>query len=273
MNGICRNCDKHGWLMPLHGEKGGPLFCFMCAGAWNAKHTRRRKWGRIIIKAMKMYQKEGGKWSDLDKFKLLGTPWDLLILPGYEDTIGTEVGDITTELLADTLQLTHPDRHPPERQQLAKRVTQELLALQPFVFPAPKPKPVPDMPPPRDTSLAGFRKPRERAVTAYPCELCHDQAPCDYCDPCRAEWERRQENEREVARKRQREWYRCRQQVRRHRRAPVSCAVCGTKVRAKRQDAKYCSAACRQRSYRLAVTDKNDFSGASLISRHPEVTS
>jgi hypothetical protein len=31
--------------------------------------------------------------------------------------------------------------HPPERQELAERVAKELLALKPFVFPAPKPKP------------------------------------------------------------------------------------------------------------------------------------
>ena len=48
--------------------------------------------------------------------------------------------ELTSELLADALRLTHPDCHPPERQELAHRVTQGLLALQPFVFPASKPK-------------------------------------------------------------------------------------------------------------------------------------
>jgi hypothetical protein len=46
MNGTCNGCGEPSWLIPLHGDKGGPLRCFMCAGAWNAKYTRRRKWGR-----------------------------------------------------------------------------------------------------------------------------------------------------------------------------------------------------------------------------------
>ncbi len=75
-------------------------------------------------------------------------------LVGYvnADTIGAEVGDITAELLADTIELTHPDKHPPEREEKAKRVTQELLALKPFVFPAPKPEPLKPQKR-RDTSL------------------------------------------------------------------------------------------------------------------------
>jgi hypothetical protein len=142
MNGICAGCQTETWLIPLHGEKGGPPRCFLCRGAWHAKHTRRRKWGRIIIKAMKMFFNEGGRWADVEKLRFHALGFEgigsVLGIPGYEDTIGIEVGDITSELLADAIQLAHPDRHPPERQELAKHVTQELLALKPFVFPAPK---------------------------------------------------------------------------------------------------------------------------------------
>ncbi len=119
MNGTCTGCQTEAWLIPLHGDKGGPLKCFLCRGEWHAEYTRRRKWGRIIIKAMNMFLKEGGRWSDINKLRLYtGGGLNGLaerLLPGYEDTIGVEVGDITSELLADTLQLTHPDRHPPER--------------------------------------------------------------------------------------------------------------------------------------------------------------
>ena len=70
------------------------LRCFLCAGAWNAEYTRRRKWGRIIIKAMSMYLREGGHYYDLDKLKAHATvPGEIAdaIHPGYEraaDTIG-----------------------------------------------------------------------------------------------------------------------------------------------------------------------------------------
>ena len=154
----CQKCGEHGYVMPLHGERGGPLFCPPCCGAWHGEHGKRRKYGRIVIKAIRAYLDHGGgSYMDIDKLKTSATAARLggifeasanakrLLDPlGYgADSIGAEVGDITAELLQDTLQLTHPDRHPPERQELAKRVTAELLALKPFVFPAPKkPEPV-----------------------------------------------------------------------------------------------------------------------------------
>ena len=70
MNGTCDGCGKPAWLIPLHGDKGGPLRCFLCAGAWHAKYTRRRKWGRVVIKAMRMFLKEGGRYCDLGKLQL-----------------------------------------------------------------------------------------------------------------------------------------------------------------------------------------------------------
>ena len=187
---FCVKCSRQDLpVSPLHDDRGGPLFCPFCAGAWHAEYTRRRKWGRIIIKAMKMYEKEGGAWADFDKMKLAVAGWDVA---GFEaDTIGAEIGEITSELLASTVELTHPDRHPPERRELTIRVTQELLALKPFVFPAPKPKPV-STPGPSNTSLTWTHETvTEPLWCTYPCELCHDTVPRFYCDPCKAEWKKR----------------------------------------------------------------------------------
>jgi hypothetical protein len=254
--GNCANCSKSSYLIRLHGDKGGPLMCLICAGEWNAKHTRRRKFGRVVIKAMNLYLENGGRFTDLDKFKdalataRLGLA-DFAPLGYGADTIGSEVGDITSELLADILQLTHPDRHPPNLQGLAKRVTQELLALKPFVFPAPKPKTPTTYAPPRDGSLKSRpATPKEPSRPAYPCELCADTVPYFYCDPCKTEWNRRRDEERERQRAKQRTQYARRQQRRRWRRPPKLCAACGAKVEGKRLDAKYCSAACRQRAHR-----------------------
>jgi hypothetical protein len=250
--GVCGECGTSTWVVPLHGPKGGPPRCFMCAGAWNAKHTRRRKWGRIIVKAMKMYEKEGGAWRDFDKMKLAASPFPFSAFPEFEaDTIGTEVGDITAELLADTLQLTHPDRHPPERRELAQRVTQELLALKPFVFPAPKPEPPKPMPPqePRDASVKDVRQ-TLKDLSRYPCEDCATEVPRDYCDACRAEWEKRQAADLDRERKKVREQYARRRARRKKWQKPVLCAACGTKVEANRRDAKFCSPACRQKHHR-----------------------
>ena len=202
----CVECSKHTFVSPLHDDKGGPLMCPICAGKWHAKHGRRRKWGRIIIKAMKFYEREGGLWADFDKLKLAATG---LIDPlEYgADTLGAEIGDITAELLADTIQLTHPDKHPPEREEMAKRVTQELLALKPYVFPAPKPEPATKL-----RSRNAFVKVIQHNFTdpsqpKYPCEACVDTVTYFYCDACRAEKERRRQEEREKQNAKQRKWY------------------------------------------------------------------
>ena len=101
------------------------------------------------------------------------------------------------ELLDDTIRLTHPDCHPPERQELAKRVTQQFLALKPFTFPAPKPKPIVTSPcnasskGPGETSKEPLRK-----ATSYPCKECKSTIPYYYCTACRAELNKRREEER-----------------------------------------------------------------------------
>ena len=38
--------------------------CPICAGEWNAKHTRRRKFGRVLAKAAQLYLVNGGKIID-----------------------------------------------------------------------------------------------------------------------------------------------------------------------------------------------------------------
>lgn len=244
----CTKCLKALPAYPLHDDKGGPLMCWQCAGAWHAEHTRRRKWGRIIIKAMKMYLKEGGTPFDFRTMEVRSYGYDV---PGFgADTLGIEVGDITSELLANTIELTHPDKHPPERQEIANRVTQDLLALKPFVFPAPKPEPSPK-PEPRNTSKkvtsAALKDPLR---INYPCDACALTVPYYYCDPCHDEWEKRHQKEQERNRVNQRRWYAQRKQRLEAFRRPTACGMCDEKVEAKRKDAAYCSAACRQRAHR-----------------------
>jgi hypothetical protein len=264
--GTCPICTKATYLIPLHGEQGGPLMCPICVGVQNATQTRRRKFGHLAAKMIRLYIENGGKASDIIELAQvipvcligLGIPKDeapaLLRAAG---DVAAGLGELTAELLADTLQLTHPDRHPSERQELAKRVTQELLALQPFVLPAPKPEPA--HAPPRNGSVdVGRRAPKEPLQPRYPCELCADLQPRFYCDRCKAEWDRRQQHAGVERRSwwsarlaKQREQYANRQRRKKARRGPIMCAAgCGIEVQSKRKDSRYCSAACRQRAYR-----------------------
>jgi hypothetical protein len=164
-----------------------------------------------------------------------------------------EVIDLTSELLDDAVRLTHPDCHPPERQELAQRVTQGLLALKPFTFPAPS-KPIAPAPEPAP-------RPRDTPATpttqnqSYPCRTCKSTVPFFYCTPCRAEYEKR-EAEEDAKRKAkqpqinaaQRAWY----AERKNRYATTkSCAACGKNFKPKRKDARFCSNACRQAMHRV----------------------
>jgi hypothetical protein len=146
--------------------------------------------------------------------------------------------------------LTHPDRHPPERRALAQRVTGDLLALQPFTFPAPKKRdPSPPDPPERDTSLtcpAGDVKDALRRP-AYPCIDCAETVPY-YCTACETEWTRRSraEVEKKTAARRA-------GRLRRKARAlgVRRCCICrGPIPSEKRTDILHCSAKCRQVAYR-----------------------
>jgi hypothetical protein len=61
MMGACTKCGAHGYVMPLHGERGGKLMCFMCAGAWHAEDAPRQRARRVLIKALKAYEAAGGR--------------------------------------------------------------------------------------------------------------------------------------------------------------------------------------------------------------------
>src|SRR5262249_12694276 len=156
--------------------------------------------GRIVIRAIKAFLDAGGKYGDIDKLKASATDLGFGLDPlGYMDGVACMDGgdaDLTSEFLAEVLQLTHPDHHPPERKELAHRVTQGLLALQPFVFPALKPeKPEKDIEDIEDIDIKGVEK--KPSEPAYPCGDCADAASYDYCDACRAEYEKREQQELE----------------------------------------------------------------------------
>src|SRR5262245_5233277 len=260
--GTCGKCNEHNVLLvPLHGEKGGPLWCLRCGLDWHVEHGRRRRAGRIAIKAMRLFLEAGGTDKMLDNLKTAAVIAGLgvLVAPGYDpDTIGVEVGDISADLLPDAIQLTHPDRHPPEREGLAQRVTSELLVLKPCVFPSPKPKPV--EPQPRDGSASRAPDPLDDALRkgdAYPCGLCADELPMNYCSTCRGKWEERQREEKEIeaekanqkaAHQRERRAEIKRWQARHAK--PPKCPTCLKTFTPKRSDATYCSTACRQRAHR-----------------------
>jgi hypothetical protein len=154
-------------------------------------------------------------------------------------------------LLSDIFQLIHPDHQPPERQELAHRVTRELTTLKPFVFPAPKREPEePIKSEPRDDSFKSPRETLKKTSQSFPCEDCADHTYSYSCVACKAEQDRRWKVERERRRADQREQYKQRK-LRRQRYAPKpTCVICGAEVEKKRADAECCSPACRQKLYR-----------------------
>jgi hypothetical protein len=267
MHGICTICGKHDYLQPLHGDKGGPPCCILCSGNWHGKHGRRRRLGRLVIRAMAAYLDGGGSWTDIDKLKMTAMGIGLGVLDdGILDPLGYladtaradgETIELTSELLADAIKIAHPDVHPPERRDLAHRVTQGLIALQPFTFPAEKPKPkAPSMP---SASSKVRMKPEPSSGPGpkrYPCKECASTIAYYYCAECRTEWESRRQKECDQESARRRKWYAERKQRREHRKPPTICATCGVGFKGKRKDARFCSANCRQRAHR-GVTDKN----------------
>jgi hypothetical protein len=249
---ICHQC--HEFLMALHGDAGGPPCCLSCRGKWHAQHGKRRRLGRIVIRAISAFLEGGGRLQDIDSLKLAALGSDFFAVDPLGYLTGTtqakdEVIELTSELLADTLKLVHPDMHPPERREQAHRVTQGLLALQPFVFPAPKPKPIERAPPapstqPRNGSTSGGEATHQKPLR-YPCPECADSIPMFYCSVCRAEFDRRNQAERERQAT-------LRRNARKRRRALQRdvCAACKEIFTGKRKDARCCSAKCRQRVHR-----------------------
>ena len=258
--GACQKCGKRGYIVPLHGDKGGPLFCPFCIGQWQGEYGKKMKWRRVLMKAMAAYEKAGGNlYKDLNNMQASIAAWSLggsigNSIPGFSvDHIPNEFPDLTSELLSATLQLVHPDKHPPERQELAKQVTTDLLALKPYVFPAPKPEPPPVYKPASDACSKKHRVEKSKpSKPSYPCDLCADAMPRDYCNVCKAEWENRQQRECELDEKKRIERNAKARQLyawRKPKPGLTHCSNCAGEFRAKRQDAKYCSASCRQKAY------------------------
>jgi hypothetical protein len=205
-------------LFPLHGEKGGPMVCLTCRGAWHAEHGKRRNRGRVVIRAIKALIDGGGPIKDIDKLKFaaIGHDWfgDAADSLGYLDgaaKISDEIIELTSELLNEAIALTHPDKHPPERREQATRVTQELTNLKPFVFPAPQPKPPPPIPqaaPPCNASVnVSSADLKEPSRPAFPCPQCAGDIPLYYCDACKAEHNKRWKAERKRTNLKQRQQY------------------------------------------------------------------
>jgi hypothetical protein len=200
----------------------------------------------------------GGSFDDIDKLKMaaIGREFGLDPLGYLHGTTAArdEVIELTSELLADAVKLTHPDMHPPERGDLARYTTQRLLALQPFTFPAPAPKPPPRN---RQESAPAVTPPRrvrsntDAEALRYPCAECASTVPLYYCDPCRRRFEQRIQTERDRQAERRRQ-----QRARRKTGRRAACASCGVGFLGKRKDARFCSPACRQCAHRKSVTDK-----------------
>jgi hypothetical protein len=215
---------------------------------------------------MSAYLNGDGNWNDIDKLKMtamgigLGVCDDGVLDPlGYmADTAKAdgETIELTSELLADAIKIAHPDLHPPERRDLAHRVTQGLIALQPFTFPAMKPKPpAPSAPSTARAKPAASSGPEPGR---YPCKECAADVPYFYCAECRTEWNSRQQKERDQQSAKRRKWYAKRKQAREYRKPLTICATCRASFKGKRTDARFCSATCRQRAHR-GVTDKSRF--------------
>jgi hypothetical protein len=209
----------------------------------------------------------GGSWTDIDKLKMTAMGLGLTSiglddifdpLAYMADTAKTsgETIELTSELLADAVKIAHPDLHPPERRELAHRVTQGLIALQPFTFPAEKPKPIPEAPSkPSGPMATRTGKPPPSSgpePKRYPCKECAADIPYYYCAECRTEFESRQQKERDRESAKRRKWYAGRKQAREYRKPPTICAnpTCGAGFKGKRADARFCSAKCRQRAHR-----------------------
>jgi len=266
----CAMCGKQDYCRSLHGDKGGPMCCLLCLGKWHGEHGRRRKWGRIVVRALAAYFDAGGKYDDVDKLKLAaGGVFDFDLGYGTEDLIAGDAPELTSELLTRAISLTHPDKHPPERRELATSITGELTVLQPFVFPAlKKEQPKPSKPSKAtETTIEHPKEERSKRESRYPCIDCADVVPLDYCDACKAEYERRQQEEFERRTTKQRTQYARRRKELLAMRPPAICAACGEGFKSKRADGRYCSDRCRQKAHRKSVTDKKTYRRSTLSSR------
>ncbi|MGO8933599.1 MAG: hypothetical protein ACLQDA_07815 [Terracidiphilus sp.] len=242
----CAMCGEHSYCGPLHGDRGGPLCCLLCIGKWEAEHRPRQRARRVVIKALKAYTVAGGSLYDKDFDRLKITASGLF----RDDDASVDFSDLTTELLTATLALTHPDKHPSERKAEAQRVTHELLALKPFVFPAPEPDPPPKRNSKRDDGDLGERLSKLSPLLDYPCDACRDTVPSLYCNACRAEYDNRAQQNFERRTTTQRAEYARRRKQVLAKRPPAICQICLKEFTRKRSDARFCSDRCRQQAHR-----------------------
>jgi hypothetical protein len=207
------------------------------------------------------YLDAGGKDGDIDTLRAtvfsrdLGSDLDPL---GVAETAGTDESiELTSELLADAIRLAHPDHHPPERQELANHVTKALLALQPFVFPAPKPKPAAPTNSSRQSVKIKQRTAPSERLPRFPCRECAGTVPDYYCAACMGEWQKRCLRDHDRVAAKRRAWYARRKEQRLNATPPTSCVACGASFRGRRPDARFCSDRCRQRAHRSATAKNN----------------
>lgn len=235
--GCCQRCGRPALVGPLHLEKGGPLVCLPCGIEIHARIRRKEKREKLRNRLQR---------ADLDEAF------------GVIEEFGAAPDELCLELLNDAIRLTHPDRHPPERADLAQRVTEGLLALRPFTLPREKRRDV-GKPTPSVPKTARTVDPELEALRNYPCGTCKNTTSPYYCDVCsrirdklKAADDEKRERRRQREKEQQRRWREQRKLVREWTSRKRHCVVCNELIKGKRKDAKTCSPACRQRAFRDA---------------------
>ncbi len=226
----CQRCSKPGPLGRLYGERGGPMVCFECGSRVLADITKAKKHHKRVIESL-----GAGLMRS-----------------------SAEPGELSLELLMEAITLTHPDKHPPERLALAQSVTSALLALRPYVKPAPKPPSLESQPPPirarAPVAAPHISTPSTDAKPlpeSYPCAECRHTVPHYYCDICREKYDAKNKQEREKVAAYARDL-----RARKRARWRAKCLQCAIVFQPKRRDSIYCTAGCRQRAFRARVTDQ-----------------
>ncbi len=224
MSPRCARCNRPApLLVALHGDRGGPDVCIDCQDT--------------VLREAKQRRRDKPKGSADLEAALQG------------ELAFAVKGEIDSDLFTDVLALTHPDGHPPERQEMATRVTARLTELRPYLKLHPPKKD-------RHEPLSELAVSVHEFVTSfrYPCEICTYTVPALYCDKCRTRWECDQQKERGRENAYRRNLRARRKRIEEEYGAVprVDCAApgCDVKFTPKRSDQRFCSATCRQRAHR-----------------------